>query len=69
MEITIAYRGRLADPRRIEDFEDRLIDFALGDRPLKSWSMFFSAPATASTMVSETGSRWDSPLSRAAAST
>ncbi len=29
MGITIAYRGRLADLGRIEDFEDRLIDFAL----------------------------------------
>jgi hypothetical protein len=29
MGITIAYRGRLADLARIEDFEDRLIDFAL----------------------------------------
>jgi hypothetical protein len=29
MGITIAYRGRLADLTRIEDFEDRLVDFAL----------------------------------------
>jgi hypothetical protein len=29
MGITIAYRGRLADLARIEDFEDRLLDFAL----------------------------------------
>ena len=29
MGITIAYRGRLADSSRIEDFEDRLVDFAL----------------------------------------
>ncbi len=29
MGITIAYRGRLADLTRIEDFEDRLLDFAL----------------------------------------
>lgn len=29
MGITIAYRGRLADLARVEDFEDRLIDFAL----------------------------------------
>ena len=29
MGITIHYRGRLADLGRIEDFEDRLIDFAL----------------------------------------
>src|SRR5260370_12567293 len=29
MGITIAYRGRLADLTRIEDFEDRLIDLAL----------------------------------------
>ena len=29
MGVTIAYRGRLADMTRIEDFEDRLIDFAL----------------------------------------
>jgi hypothetical protein len=29
MGITIAYRGRLADPTRIEDFEDRVLDFAL----------------------------------------
>jgi len=29
MGITIAYRGRLADLSRIEDFEDRLIDLAL----------------------------------------
>jgi cytochrome c556 len=29
MGITIAYRGRLADLSRIEDFEDRLVDFAL----------------------------------------
>jgi len=29
MGITIAYRGGLADLARIEDFEDRLIDFAL----------------------------------------
>jgi hypothetical protein len=29
MGITIAYRGRLADLTRVEDFEDRLIDFAL----------------------------------------
>jgi hypothetical protein len=27
--ITIAYRGRIADFARIEDFEDRLVDFAL----------------------------------------
>ena len=29
MGITLAYRGRLADLTRIEDFEDRLLDFAL----------------------------------------
>ena len=29
MGITIAYRGRLADLTRVEDFEDRLIDCAL----------------------------------------
>ncbi len=29
MGITISYRGRLAEPARIEDFEDRLVDFAL----------------------------------------
>src|SRR5438128_4399057 len=29
MGITIAYRGRLADLTRIEDFEDRLVDLAL----------------------------------------
>jgi hypothetical protein len=29
MGITIAYRGRLADLERVEDFEDRLLDFAL----------------------------------------
>ena len=29
MGVTIAYRGRLADLTRIEDFEDRLVDFAL----------------------------------------
>jgi hypothetical protein len=29
MGITIAYRGRLADLERIEDFEDRLLDLAL----------------------------------------
>jgi hypothetical protein len=29
MGITIAYRGRLADLTNIEDFEDRLLDFAL----------------------------------------
>jgi hypothetical protein len=29
MGITIAYRGRLADLTRAEDFEDRLLDFAL----------------------------------------
>ncbi len=29
MGITIAYRGRLADLTRTEDFEDRLVDFAL----------------------------------------
>src|SRR5207244_3670243 len=29
MGITIAYRGRLADLTRIEDFEDRLLDIAL----------------------------------------
>src|SRR5205823_1324120 len=29
MGITIAYRGRLADLTRVEDFEDRLLDFAL----------------------------------------
>jgi hypothetical protein len=29
MGVTIAYRGRLADFARIEDFEDRLVDFAL----------------------------------------
>src|SRR5213593_4838005 len=29
MGITIAYRGRLSDPTRIEDFEDRVLDFAL----------------------------------------
>ena len=29
MGVTISYRGRLAEPARIEDFEDRLIDFAL----------------------------------------
>ena len=29
MGVTISYRGRLAEPTRIEDFEDRLVDFAL----------------------------------------
>jgi hypothetical protein len=29
MEISIAYRGRLADLSRVEDFEDRLLDLAL----------------------------------------
>jgi hypothetical protein len=29
MGITLAYRGRLADLTRIEDFEDRVLDFAL----------------------------------------
>lgn len=29
MGISIAYRGRLADLARVEDFEDRLLDFAL----------------------------------------
>src|SRR5580704_2329768 len=29
MGITIAYRGRLADLARLEDFEDRLVDCAL----------------------------------------
>ncbi len=29
MGITVAYRGRLDDLTRIEDFEDRLLDFAL----------------------------------------
>jgi hypothetical protein len=29
MGVTIAYRGRLAELTRIEDFEDRLVDFAL----------------------------------------
>jgi hypothetical protein len=29
MGVTFAYRGRLADLTRIEDFEDRLVDFAL----------------------------------------
>ena len=29
MGITIAYRGRLTDLSRVEDFEDRLVDFAL----------------------------------------
>ncbi len=29
MGVTIAYRGRIADLSRIEDFEDRLVDFAL----------------------------------------
>src|SRR5207249_1774461 len=29
MGITIHYRGRLADLTRIEDFEDRVLDFAL----------------------------------------
>jgi hypothetical protein len=29
MGVTIHYRGRLADLTRIEDFEDRLVDFAL----------------------------------------
>jgi hypothetical protein len=29
MGVTIAYRGRLADLTRIEDFEDRLVDFTL----------------------------------------
>jgi hypothetical protein len=29
MGITVAYRGRLADPTRVEDFEHRLLDFAL----------------------------------------
>jgi hypothetical protein len=29
MGITIAYRGRLADITRVEDFEDRLLDYAL----------------------------------------
>ena len=28
MGVTIAYRGRLADLTRVEDFEDRLVDFA-----------------------------------------
>ena len=30
MGVTVAYRGRLADLTRIEDFEDRLLDFAPG---------------------------------------
>jgi hypothetical protein len=34
MGITIAYRGRFADLTRIEDFEDRLVDFALEIRGL-----------------------------------
>jgi hypothetical protein len=29
MSITVAYRGRLADLARVEDFEDRLLDLAL----------------------------------------
>jgi len=29
MGVTVADRGRLADLTRIEDFEDRLLDFAL----------------------------------------
>ena len=29
MGVTVAYRGRLADLTHIEDFEDRLLDFAL----------------------------------------
>ena len=29
MGVTISYRGRLAELARIEDFEDRLLDFAL----------------------------------------
>ena len=29
MGVSLAYRGRLADLTRIEDFEDRLLDFAL----------------------------------------
>jgi hypothetical protein len=29
MGVTISYRGRLADLSRVEDFEDRLVDFAL----------------------------------------
>ena len=29
MGVTVAYRGRLADLIRIEDFEDCLLDFAL----------------------------------------
>src|SRR5262249_19907537 len=29
MGITVAYRGRLADLTRVEDFEDRLVDLAL----------------------------------------
>jgi hypothetical protein len=29
MGVTIAYRGRIADLSRIEEFEDRLVDFAL----------------------------------------
>jgi hypothetical protein len=38
MGITIAYRGRLADPARIEDFEDRLVDCALEmDAPVQVW--------------------------------
>src|SRR6516162_2413217 len=38
MGITIAYRGRLADLDRIEDFEDRLVDFALEmGAPVQVW--------------------------------
>ncbi len=29
MGVTIAYRGQLADLTRVEDFEDRLFDFAM----------------------------------------
>src|SRR5258708_7125197 len=29
MGVSIAYRGRLRDPERIEDFEDRVLDLAL----------------------------------------
>src|SRR6266516_4238910 len=29
MGVSLAYRGRLADLTRIEDFEDRVLDFAL----------------------------------------
>jgi hypothetical protein len=42
MGITISYRGRLAEPARIEDFEDRLVDFALAvgglERIWRSWA-------------------------------